>query len=676
MGASHRGRLNILANIVGKSYKELFREFEGDLDPESVQGQGDVKYHKGATGKFTGLSGKEIPVTLASNPSHLEAVDPVVEGMARARQDLLDRGEEFPVLPFLVHGDAAFAGQGVVAETLNLSGLRGYRTGGTVHLVINNQLGYTTAPEAARSSVYATDVAKMVQAPIFHVNGDDPEACVRAARLAVAFRQEFKKDVVIDMVCYRRHGHQEGDDPSYTQPIMYQRIDARRSVRKLFTEALVNRGDINLEQAEQALDDFSARLQEALDETRSTAPARPSGLLPVPALPPVSESPSTGVERATLDHIASVLHDVPDDLTLHPKLARQMEARAEVYAGGEVDWSLGEALAFGSLLMEGTDVRLAGQDTRRGTFSQRHAVYVDYKTEREYLPLHHLAERQGRFFIYDSLLSEYAALGFEYGYSVLHKDALVAWEAQFGDFGNGAQIVIDQFLVAAEDKWQQTSGLVLLLPHGYEGQGPEHSSARLERFLTLCAENNLQVVNCTTASQYFHLLRRQVQRPIRKPLIVMTPKSLLRARHARASIEELVEGRFREVLDDPDVADSAAVERIVLASGKVAFDAMRLRDETDRPVAVVRIEQLYPYPEDQIRDVIARYSSAREVVWLQEEPENMGAWSFMHSRLHRILRDDYRLRHVSRAESGSPATGSGAMHQLEQDDLLRRAVST
>jgi 2-oxoglutarate dehydrogenase E1 component len=674
VGASHRGRLNILANIVGKSYKELFREFEGDLDPESVQGQGDVKYHKGASGKFTGLSGTEILVTLASNPSHLEAVDPVVEGMARARQDLLDRGEEFPVLPFLVHGDAAFAGQGVVAETLNLSALRGYRTGGTVHLVINNQLGYTTAPESARSSVYATDVAKMVQAPIFHVNGDDPEACVRVARLAVAFRQEFRKDVVIDMVCYRRHGHNEGDDPSYTQPIMYQRIEQRRSVRKLFTEALVNRGDITLEEAEQALDDFSARLQEALDETRSTAPPRPTRLTPVPALPAVPESPPTGVDRATLDRIATVLHEVPDGFMLHPKLARQIEARVQVYADGEVDWSLGEALSFGSLLLDRADVRLAGQDTRRGTFSQRHAVYVDYTTEKEYIPLHHLGDGQGRFFIYDSLLSEYAALGFEYGYSVLHKDALVCWEAQFGDFGNGGQIVIDQFLVAAEDKWQQTSGLVMLLPHGYEGQGPEHSSARLERFLTLCAENNLQVVNCTTAAQYFHLLRRQVHRPERKPLIVMTPKSLLRSRQARSPIDDLVEGRFHEVLDDPSVDDPASVERVVLASGKVGWDAIGFRDETNLPTAVVRVEQLYPYPEDQIGAAIARYDRAREVVWLQEEPENMGPWSFMHSRLHRLLRGDHELRHVSRVESGSPATGSGAMHQLEQEDLLRRAV--
>ncbi len=694
MGMAHRGRLNVLANIVGKSYREIFREFEGNLDPETVQGSSDVKYHKGATGKFLSRSGIEIPITLASNPSHLEAVDPVVEGMVRARQDVLDEGTRYPVLPLLVHGDAAFAGQGVVAETLNLSALRGYRTGGTVHLVINNQLGFTTLPESARSSVYPTDVAKMVQAPIFHVNGDDPEACVRVGRLAFAFRQAFRKDVVIDMVCYRRFGHSEGDDPSYTQPQMYQRIEAKRSVRKLYTEALVKRGDITLEEAERALDDFSVRLQTALDETRSSAPPQPTAL-PVPA-PPAAPLPpvETGVGRQTLDGIAAALGSVPEGFTLHPKLARQLAGRDELYAAGMVDWALAESLSFGSLLLEGVDVRLAGEDTRRGSFSQRHSVLVDYHTGAEHVPLGQL---DGRFFVYDSLLSEYAALGFEYGYSVMRKEALVAWEAQFGDFVNGGQIVIDQFLVAAREKWGQTSGLVLLLPHGYEGQGPEHSSARLERFLNLSADGNLCVVNPTTAAQYFHLLRSQVLGQVARPLIVLTPKLMLRSKAARSPVGDLTEGSFRVVLDDPATTSEgappaastpggegpsippASVGRVVLCSGKVAYEAMSRRDQRRAagerpPVAVVRVEQLYPWPEEQVDKVLARYPAATEVVWLQEEPENMGAWTFVHSRLHRLLRNEFSLRHVSRAESGSPATGSAAMHHLEAEDLLTRAV--
>jgi len=681
MGMAHRGRLNVLANIVGKSYREIFREFEGDIDPGTIQGSGDVKYHKGATGKYVGRSGAEIPITLASNPSHLEAVDPVVEGMTRAKQDIYNRAKgtrDYPMLSLLVHGDAAFAGQGVVAETLNLSQLKGFRTGGTVHLVINNQVGFTTAPEAARSSVYATDVAKMVQAPIFHVNGDDPEAVVRVARLAFGFRQAFRKDVVVDMVCYRRFGHNEADEPSYTQPKMYERIEQRRSVRKLYTEALVNTGELTLEEAERALEDFSSRLQEALDETRSTAPPKttvlPAGTRTTVLPPPVA----TGVDREVLDRIIEALHTPPESFTVHPKLAKQLEARVKLYNGGEVDWGLAEALSFGSLIIEGTDVRLAGQDTRRGTFSHRHSVLVCYDSADEHVPLMELAPEGGRFFVYDSLLSEYAALGFEYGYSVVQKDALVAWEAQFGDFVNGAQIVIDQFVVAADDKWDQTSGLVMLLPHGYEGQGPEHSSARLERFLTLCAENNIQVVNCTTAAQYFHVLRRQVRRDLRIPLVVFSPKSLLRARAARSSVDDLCTGRFMEVLDDPSVPDADAVRRVVVASGKIAVEAIARRDkergEEGAPVAVVRIEQLYPWPEEQVVETIARYPNAEQVVWLQEEPENMGAWTFMRGRLERLLGGDHQLGHVTRPESGSPATGSATMHQLEQDDLLRRAL--
>ncbi len=696
MGMSHRGRLNVLANIVGKSYGEIFEEFEGNLDPESVQGSGDVKYHKGATGRFVGRNGNSIPITMASNPSHLEAVDPVVVGMARAKQDAAGgergsgrvfedgSGDPFPVLPILLHGDAAFAGQGVVAETLNLSGLAGYRTGGTIHIVINNQLGFTTAPEAARTSVYPTDVAKMVQSPIFHVNGDDPEACARAARLAFGFRQAFHKDVVIDMVCYRRHGHNEGDDPSYTQPLMYALIEAKRSVRKLYTESLVRRGDISLDEAEQALDDFSARLQAALDETRAeaqaesasgSAPVLPAYVVPDLWIPPVE----TGVDASVLSRLATVVRSVPEGFVIHPKLARQFEQRDKMVADGEIDWALGEALAIGSLLLEGSNVRLTGQDTRRGTFSQRHAVLVDHATGAEHVPLAGL--EGGRFTIRDSLLSEYACLGFEYGYSVEAPDDLVAWEAQFGDFWNGAEIIVDNFLVAAEDKWGQKSGLTLLLPHGYEGQGPEHSSARIERFLTLCARGNLRVTDPTTAAQYFHLLRSQVKGVDRRPLVVFTPKSLLRARQARSPMTAFTSGSFAEVLDDPaasgDDFDPAGVTRVVLCTGKVAYDALGRRDELGHPgrgVVVARVEQLYPWPTTNIKGILGRYPNAHEVVWLQEEPENMGAWNFVHGRLHKLLRDSHTLRHVSRAESASPASGSAALHRLEQEDLLTRAI--
>ncbi len=679
MGMAHRGRLNVLANIVGKSYGEIFEEFEGNLDPESVQGSGDVKYHKGAVGSFVADSGRSIPITMASNPSHLEAVDPVVEGMTRAKVDALSGGRggdpdlevepgpegAFPVLSVLVHGDAAFAGQGVVAETLNLSGLPGYQTGGTVHLVINNQLGFTTAPEAARTSVYPTDVAKMVQAPIFHVNGDDPEACVRAARLAFGFRQAFHKDVVIDMVCYRRHGHNEGDDPSYTQPLMYSLIEAKRSVRKLYTESLVRRGDISLDEAEQALNDFSARLQAALDETRAEAE---SGGEPAPVLPqyvvPDLELPAvpTGIDAGLLSRVAEAVRSVPDGFVVHPKLARQFEQRDKMVANGEIDWALGEALAIGSLLAEGTNVRLTGQDTRRGTFSQRHAVLVDVTNGREFVPLASLGG--GRCTILDSLLSEYACVGFEYGYSVEALDDLVAWEAQFGDFWNGAAIIVDNFLVAAEDKWGQRSGLVLLLPHGYEGQGPEHSSARLERLLTLCARGNLRVTEPTTAAQYFHLLRSQVRGAVRRPLIVMTPKSLLRSRQSRSPVDAFTTGSFAEVLDDPSFghedADPAVVRRVVLCAGKVAYDAIGRRDElgdAGREVAVVRLEQLYPWPTSAISGILDRYPGAREVVWLQEEPENMGAWNFVHGRLHRVAAGDPRPAPREQGGIGEPGLG-------------------
>ncbi|MCB0994823.1 MAG: multifunctional oxoglutarate decarboxylase/oxoglutarate dehydrogenase thiamine pyrophosphate-binding subunit/dihydrolipoyllysine-residue succinyltransferase subunit, partial [Acidimicrobiales bacterium] len=674
IGMAHRGRLNVLVNIVGKQYHALFNEFEGNIDETSIQGSGDVKYHLGQTGTFRSRSGNTIPIQLAANPSHLEAVDPVVVGMARARQDLHVHGAEFPVLPVLLHGDAAFAGQGVVAETLNLSQIPGYRVGGTIHLVINNQVGFTTTPEAARSSVYPTDVAKMVQAPIFHVNGDDPEACVWVAHLAFAYRQQFKKDVVIDMWCYRRHGHNEGDDPSYTQPLMYQRIDAHRSVRKLYVETLVKRGDIGLDEAEQAMDDFREKLQSALDETRDSAPPRPTSLARAPRPRPLAEPVDTAIDQDTVDQVYGALSAVPQGFTVHPKLAKQWEARDAMFSEGEVDWALAEAMAFGSLLAEGTSVRLAGQDSRRGTFSQRHSTLVDYTDGSEHRPLASLCTDHSRLWIYDSLLSEYAALGFEYGYSVSNLDALVMWEAQFGDFMNGAQIIIDQFIVAAEDKWKQHSGLVLLLPHGYEGQGPEHSSARIERFLLLAAEENICVVNPSTSAQYFHVLRRQVRRSARKPLVAFTPKSLLRLRSARSPLTELTSGWFHELLADPSPPADERVTRVVLTAGKISHEAIARRDALGCGAVVLRAEQLYPWPTEALAAQIERYPNARELVWLQEEPENMGPWNAIKGHLYDGLGHRFDdIRRVSRDESGSPATGSSAIHALEQDDLLTRA---
>ncbi|MFM2183552.1 MAG: putative 2-oxoglutarate dehydrogenase component [Actinomycetota bacterium] len=670
IGMAHRGRLNVLANVMGKSYDQIFREFEGHVDPSSVQGSGDVKYHLGATGKYEGPNGESVRLELAANPSHLETVDPVVLGIVRAIQDRIDPPGSFPALPLLIHGDAAFAGQGVVAECLAMSDIAGYRVGGTIHLIINNQIGFTTSPQHSRSSVYCSDVAKTVQAPIFHVNGDDPEACVRVAELAFEYRQRFHKDVVIDMVCYRRHGHNEGDDPSYTQPLMYRAIADRRSVRKLYVETLVKRGEITLDEAETVLADYQGKLQAALDETRAQAPVAVKAARP-PAAPGVRPHVDTGVGRATLDAVFDHLTAYPEGFSVHPKLARQFETRAAMYRDqGEVEWATAEALAFGTLVLEGTPVRLAGEDSRRGTFSQRHAALTDYQNEQVWIPVATLPGRRGTFWVYDSLLSEYAALGFEYGYAHENKDALVLWEAQFGDFVNGAQIVIDQYLVAAEEKWGQANGLVLLLPHGFEGQGPEHSSARIERFLTLCADDNIQVCNATTAAQYFHLLRRQVRRDIRKPLVLFTPKAPLRMKESRSPVTELTQGSFQEVLDDPFVTDRSAIRRVVFCSGKVAWDAMNERAARSAPVAVVRVEQLYPFPIEQMRSVLQSYPSAREVVWLQEEPDNMGPWRFVEARFWRIKEQGYDLRVVSRIGSGSPATGSMAIHQQELAEMM------
>ncbi|HEV2757641.1 MAG TPA: multifunctional oxoglutarate decarboxylase/oxoglutarate dehydrogenase thiamine pyrophosphate-binding subunit/dihydrolipoyllysine-residue succinyltransferase subunit [Actinomycetota bacterium] len=672
MGMSHRGRLNVLANIVGKPLSEIFNEFEGNIPPETVQGSGDVKYHLGMTGRFTTRNGNSIGVVLASNPSHLEAVDPVVEGMARAKQDLLGDGAHERVLPVLLHGDAAFAGQGVVAETLNLSALPGYRTGGTVHIVVNNNIGFTTAPAAGRSSTYATDIAKMVQAPIVHVNGDDPEACVRAVRLALDFRNAFQKDVVIDLVCYRRYGHNEADEPAFTQPLMYSKIDERRSVRKLYTEALLNRGELSVEEAEQSLESFRERMQTSLREVKESAPPKPPRAVP-PRPAGVLPAVDTRVDRERLERIHKVLTSFPPGFEPHPKLKKMIEKRASMLEDDAIDWASGEALSFGSLLLEGIHVRIAGQDTRRGTFSQRHSVLVDYRTGEEYTPLNDLGESAARFRAYDSLLSEYAAMGFEYGYSVANGDALVCWEAQFGDFVNGAQIVIDQFLVAGEDKWGQESGLVLLLPHGFEGQGPEHSSARLERFLTLSAEDNIQVVQPTTAAQYFHVLRRQMHRSVRKPLVVMTPKSLLRHPAARSATKDLTEGGFTEALDDPFVRDRDAIRRVLLCTGKIAYPLIEKRDADGAPAAIVRIEQLYPFPYEQVESIFTSYPNLEEIRWVQEEPENMGAWGFVDARLWDRVVDRWKLSHASRFESGSPAAGSALVHDQEHRELLERA---
>ena len=681
IGMAHRGRLNVLANIVGKSYGDIFSEFEGNLDPESVQGSGDVKYHKGARGVFKNANGATVEVSMASNPSHLEAVNPVVEGIVRAKQDLVVRPVEtpqaslnvtdFPYLAVLIHGDAAFAGQGVVFETLNLSQLSGYNVGGAIHIVINNQVGFTTAPESARSSFYPTDVAKSIQAPILHVNGDDPEACARAAKLAFDFRAKFHRDVVIDVVCYRRHGHNEGDDPSYTQPQMYQIIDQMRSVRKAYTETLVRRGDISLEAAETALNEFNARLQAVLDEVR-TIPKPELSAAPVAEIPADPTAPATGVSEDVLRRIATVTAQAPEGFTIHPKLVRQFEQRAQLLGEGQVDWALGEAMAFGSLLVEGTNVRLMGQDSRRGTFSHRHAAFVDSENGADYVPLAHL-DTEAFFTVRDSLLSEYAALGFEYGYSVEAGDALVAWEAQFGDFVNGAEIIIDNFLVAAEDKWGQLSNLVMLLPHGYEGQGPEHSSGRIERFLSLCARNNIRVAQPTTAAQYFHLLRAQVRRERATPLVIFTPKSMLRATQTRSPLSDFVDGRFQAVLDDATV-DATKVTRLVLATGKVGHEALGHRDEIGAGhVAVARVEQMYPVPVDELTAIAARYPKLTEIVWLQEEPENMGAWPFLQPKL-RGLFAGHAASVVARAESASPATGSGLVHAAEQRDILQRSI--
>jgi 2-oxoglutarate dehydrogenase E1 component len=685
LGMAHRGRLNVLSNILGKSLESMFSEFEDSPLIDSPFGSGDVKYHKGFSNDRRVLSGERIHLSLTANPSHLEAVDPVVEGRTRAKQMRSGDFEGEGTLPVLVHGDAAFAGQGIVAETLNLSKLAGYSTGGTIHVVVNNQIGFTTSPAEARSTLYCTDVAKMIQVPIFHVNGDDPEAVVHCVREAMAYRQRFHEDVVIDMICYRRHGHNEGDEPSFTQPLLYERIRRMESVRRTYTEMLLERGILRQEDVERIEDDLSGQLDRALDviETRPPGPDEPyepRGPWTGFSRTRPGEEAETGVRIEELARLAERIAALPPGFEPHRKLGALIDKRRKVVSdGAAIDWGTAEALAFGSLLLEGHSVRLSGQDSTRGTFSHRHAALVDQQTGVEYAPLAHLSPTQGRFEVYDSLLSEAAVLGFEYGYSVADPTTLTIWEAQFGDFANGAQVIIDQFITSAHDKWQRMSGLVMLLPHGFEGQGPEHSSARVERYLQACADDNIQVVNCTTPAQYFHVLRRQMVRPFRTPLVIFTPKSLLRLPRAMSRPEDLAAGRFQLVIGDAEAAaQPGAVRRIVFSFGKVYYDLLeeRLRRYGDAslPIALVRIEQLYPWPEEDLVSELTRYPGATDVVWCQEEPANMSGFSFVAERLRALLGEGRTLRYAGRPDSASPAVGSARIHKREQAALLAVAL--
>jgi 2-oxoglutarate dehydrogenase E1 component len=676
MGMAHRGRLNVLANILRKPYGEIFAQFEENYLPDSIDGDGDVKYHLGFSSDRATHGGK-IHLSLTPNPSHLEAVDPVVEGRTRAKQTRFRDAERCRGISLLIHGDAAFSGQGMVAETLNLCSLTGYTTGGTIHVVVNNQIGFTTAPSDARSTTYCTDVAKMIQVPIFHVNGEDPEATVFVAELALEFRQAFHRDVVIDMFCYRRLGHNEGDDPSFTQPMMYAKIRGRPSVTQVYTDRLKASGVLSEEDTENLRGKFERKLEEAQEEVKSGPPQYPlmrgytglwNGIGSGYSHAPVA----TGVDEATLRSIAESLVRVREGFHVHPTIARILKHREQGIAERRpLDWPQAELLAFGTLLVEGTPVRLSGQDSRRGTFSQRHSALYDAETGEPYLPLNNLKKGQAKFCAYDSLLSEAAVLGFEFGYSLEAPATLVLWEAQFGDFANGAQVIIDQFLAASESKWRRESGLVLLLPHGYEGQGPEHSSARLERFLQLCAEDNFQVCYPSTPAQYFHLLRRQMKRNFRKPLVVMTPKSLLRLPACVSPIDEFVSGRFRDVLDDA-AADAGRVRRVLLCSGKVFYELAEARKQDNlSDLAIVRVEQFYPLHEELLKQVLARFGRAKQLVWVQEESQNMGGWSFMEPRLRAL---GYMVDYVGRDASASPATGSLTVHKQEQKELVEAAV--
>jgi 2-oxoglutarate decarboxylase len=687
-GMAHRGRLNVLANVIGNLCERIFAAFEGSVHPAFPADEGDVKYHQGATGERVLEDGRKVSLSLSPNPSHLEAVDPVVEGMVRATQDK-ELGQRNATreqvidlaLPVLLHGDAAFAGQGIVMETLNLAGLKGYRTGGTIHIIINNQIGFTTSPEAGRSTIYSTDVARMTQLPIFHINGDDPEAAYRILQIALDYRQEFNKDVVLDLVGFRRLGHNETDEPSYTQPLMYARVKAHPGVRTIYAKRLIKEGVVTEEEVKNLIDERVRRYEEALANAKRKVAEEPKQPQRRVEELDGSEVIPTGVSAETIRSIAHKIAVVPEGFHVNPKMVGQLARRAKMGdASVPLDWAFAEAIAFGSLVLEGTRVRLSGQDSGRGTFSQRHAVLYDTQTGKAWAPLSELRSEtnpEARFDVFDSSLSEEGVVGFEYGYSVVNKSALVLWEAQFGDFGNGAQTIIDQYIAASEDKWKQTSRLVLLLPHGYEGQGPEHSSARLERYLQLCAENNLQVCYPTTPAQYFHLLRRQVRPGMERPLVVMTPKSLLRLPAASSSIDELANGGFQPLIDDAEIGDREAVKRVVLCTGKVFYDLLEARKKTEkRDVAVVRMEQLYPFPLQAIRETLAKYPNASEIVWAQEEPQNMGGWTFVQERLENLLPNCERPRYVGRTASASPATGSYSIHQKEQAELVNAALAT
>jgi 2-oxoglutarate dehydrogenase E1 component len=683
MGMAHRGRLNVLANFLKKSLNVIFTEFSENYVPNLVAGDGDVKYHLGYRTVRKLPSGAEIEIRLSANPSHLEAVDPVVEGTARARQRIRnDTEHRRRVLPLLIHGDAAFAGQGIVAETLNMSQLPGYSTGGTVHVVVNNQIGFTTLPEEGRSSMYATDVAKMIEAPIFHVNGDDPLAVKFVTDMALDFRQEFGRDVVIDMYCYRKYGHQEVDEPSFTQPDLYARIDKRPSVAELYKQQLLAAGILGEDDAVSLETEFQLRLDLPLENVKAREKEKTNGQAKFKESTAVfqpeytGESEPTAISEKTLTTIVDGLTRVPDGFNVQPKIKRiVLEHQRKVFeAGGPYEWHYAEALAFGSLLLEGIPVRLSGQDSARGTFSSRHSVLYDAKTGEPYVPLMHLAEKQARICIYNSQLSEAAVLGFDYGYSLDYPKMLCLWEAQFGDFANGAQVIIDQFIVSAESKWQRPSGIVLLLPHGYEGQGAEHSSGRLERFLQLCAEDNIQVCNLTTSAQYFHVLRRQMKRDFLKPLIIMTPKSLLRAEFASSRAEEFTSGRFEEILGSPEAGATDKVKRIIFCSGKVYYDLLNYR--TERKIddaAIIRIEQLYPLAEKKLREMLKPFPKSAKLVWCQEEPQNMGAWSFIEPRLRTMFCSE--IAYAGRDASASPAVGALARHKREQARLVADAFA-
>ncbi len=681
MGMAHRGRLSVINDFLQKPVSVMFAQFSENYMPDTVAGDGDVKYHLGYRTKRELDGGYQVSVRLAPNPSHLEAVNPVVEGMTRARQRARgDSEDRSKVVAILIHGDAAFAGQGVVAETLNMSQLEGYRTGGTIHFIVNNQIGFTTLPADARSSRYCTDVAKMIDAPVFHVNGDDPVSVRVCAELAIEYRQTFKSDVVVDIVCYRRHGHNEGDEPLFTQPTMYRDIGAHPTLGNLYRGQLLSSGILSNEQAVELDREFEARYEAAFSEVKAAEQNKEltkySHSNSVFQPPYTHDLVETAISKATLNKLCKALSSVPADFQMVARLKKMfLEKREKVWKdGGPYDWSFGEALAFGSLVLEGTPVRLSGQDCRRGTFSHRHAFLYDERSRERYCALQNLSPKQGKFNVYNSLLSEAAVLGFDYGYTLHYPELLCLWEAQFGDFSNGAQIIIDQFLSAGESKWQRPSGIVLLLPHGYEGQGPEHSSARLERFLQLCAENNMQVCNFTTPAQYFHALRRQMKRDFRKPMIVMTPKSLLRAAECVSSEADFTSGHFEEILPGPLLGSADKVNRVVLCSGKVYYDLLKHRDANKlSDVALVRVEQIYPLHEKKLAQVLKAYKKAKTFVWCQEESENMGAWSHLRAPLSKIIGSP--LLYAGRDASSSPAVGALSLHRIEQRKLVEDAFS-